>query len=74
MPSITFVRLPESLSNATIGTDSLNALREIPGVTNPQIAEETEEYAVISYIWDAESDMYELTDELATRFGLRRAP
>ena len=74
MPDITFVRLPESLSNATSGTDGLNALRGIPGLIDPQVTEETEEYAVISYTWDAECDMYELTDERAMRFGLRRAP
>ena len=74
MPTIKFVRLPESLSDATTGTDSLNTLRGIPGVIDPQVVEETEEHAVVSYTWEAECDRYELTDELARTFGLRRAP
>lgn len=73
MPCITLERLSESLSNNTVGTDSLNALREIPGVTNAEVTEETENSAVVSYTWVAESDRYELIDELLRKYGLRRA-
>ena len=72
MPNITFIRLPESLSPRTVGTDSLNVMREVPGVLQSQIVEEYEERAVLSYVWDGQAPRFDQIDELAYRFGLRR--
>lgn len=53
MPSAHFVRHALSLSADTIGTDALNAMSRIRGVTDPQIVEESDDHVIVSYEWDA---------------------
>lgn len=53
MARIVLRRHEMSLSSNTIGTDALNALLSIPGVSEPEVVEESEEHAVVSYTWVA---------------------
>lgn len=71
--SITLVRdgVRGFLSNQSIGTDALNALREIPGVINPEIISESNEQVQLEYTW-AGREAFDKTDEHLLRFGLRR--
>lgn len=72
MPTIYFKRLPQSLSNNTVGTDSLNALGIISGIHDAQIVEESEEHAIVSYKWDKQAEHFDQIDALAHKYGLRR--
>lgn len=72
MPTIRFERHAISLSQNTIGTDGLNALLRIPGVSDPEVVEETEDYVVISYTWDPAATAPEGPEGHFRSFGLQR--
>ena len=72
MPKARFVRHLTSLSSNTIGTDALNAPLRISGVSNPQIVEESDDYAVVAYEWDARGDRPDDLDSHFRGFGLQK--
>lgn len=59
------------LSGQTIGTDALNALNKIPGVTSSEIISETESQVQISFTWDGKGEFWR-TSEVLSQQGLRR--
>jgi hypothetical protein len=61
-----------SISNQSVGTDALNAMQSIPGVTNPQIVSESDEQVELTYDWVGIGMFWE-TDEYLKKFGLARA-
>lgn len=73
MARIVLRRHEMSLSSNTIGTDALNALLSIPGVSEPEVVEESEEHAVVSYTWVAGAVANLDTEAHFRAFGLRRA-
>ena len=52
MPTARFVRHITSVSTNSIGTDALNSLGRIPGVSNLELVEESDDHAVINYAWN----------------------
>jgi len=65
MPIAHFQRHITSLSTNTLGTDALNALLRIPGVSDPEVLEESEDQVAISYEWDAQA---QTPEDLASHF------
>jgi len=57
------------LSDQSIGTDALNALQSIPGVSNPNIVDESDERVELTYDWVGEEKFWH-TDEHLLKFGL----
>ncbi|WP_442682807.1 hypothetical protein ACSBPQ_14620 [Stenotrophomonas sp. JC08] len=72
MPVAHFQRHITSLSTNTIGTDALNALLRIPGVSNPEVVEESENRVTISYTWDAQATPPENSASHFQSFGLQK--
>lgn len=72
MPEAYFIRHITSLSTNTIGTDGLNALLSIPGVSDPEIVEESNDYVIISYLWDTQGLAPDDLDLHFRRFGLQK--
>ncbi|MFC1891174.1 hypothetical protein ACFLZT_02160 [Thermodesulfobacteriota bacterium] len=60
------------LSDQSIGTDALNAMKSIPGVNNPQIINESDEQVELMYNWIGDGKFWE-TGEYLMKFGLARA-
>ncbi len=59
------------LSDQSIGTDALNAMVSIPGVTNPEIVKESDEQVEVTYDWVGEEKFWRI-DEHLLKFGLAR--
>ncbi|WP_148896625.1 hypothetical protein [Geothermobacter ehrlichii] len=60
------------LSNQSIGTDALNALRRIPGIEDLEIISESEEKVEIRYTWNGKGKFWE-TNDILLKHGLVRA-
>lgn len=71
--SITLTRdgIKGFLSSNSIGTDALNALAAIPGVTNSEIIAESAQCAQIEYTWIG-SEAFDTIAEHLQVYGLRR--
>lgn len=72
MPTAHFVRHATSLSTNTVGTDALNAMLRISGVSSPQIIEESDGHAVVTYEWDAQGSRPDDLDSHFRGFGLHK--
>lgn len=72
MPTARFVRHITSFSDNTIGTDALNALLRIPGVSNPEVIEESDVHVIIAYTWDARVAAPDDPDTHFRGFGLQK--
>lgn len=59
------------LSNHTVGTDALNVLSLIEGITDPEIVSESENQVKISYEWTGKATFYG-ADDLFAKYGLKR--
>ncbi len=59
------------VSNNTLGTDALNALASIPGVTDMAVEHESDDEVVISYMWSG-TERFWTTGEHLQRCTLRR--
>lgn len=65
------------MSTQSVATDALNALSNIPGVSDPDIIDEHLQPAdriTVSFSWDACQRQFETTNEHLAKFGLRRVP
>ena len=58
-------------SHNSLGTAALNAIAAIPGAFDVQVESETEESAVVSYVWKAAEKFWRTEEHLNAR-GLRR--
>lgn len=72
MPTAHFIRHAISLSPNTIGTDALNALARIAGITDPEIIEESDDHVIVSYKWDAQIASPDDPDSHFRQFGLQK--
>jgi hypothetical protein len=59
------------VSNNTLGTDALNALAAISGVSDLEVEHESEDEVEISYAWSG-TEKFWTTGEHLERLGLRR--
>lgn len=59
------------LSTNSIGTDALNGVGAIPGVSDLEIEKEETTFVTLSYVWTGACD-FEATDEHLSQYGLRR--
>ena len=59
------------LSDQSIGTDAINALSKIAGVSDIEIISEAEDKALLSYTWSG-SDTFWETNEHLNKFGLTK--
>lgn len=60
------------LSSNSLSTDALQGLKSIPGVTNPELVEESELAVRLRYGWLGSVKFWQ-TDECLKRFGVLRA-
>lgn len=60
------------LSSQSIGTDALNALNSIKGLSAPQIVHESESIVKITYLWSLD-EKFDKANEVLYEFGLRIA-
>ena len=70
MPTVRLGRLAMSVSANTAGTDGLNAMLQIPGVSHTEIVQESESEVVISYSWDDMTPPFDDIDSHLSQFGL----
>jgi len=59
------------VSDNTLGTDALNALASIPGLTDMEVEHESDHEVEISYMWTG-TEEFRCTGEHLERRGLRR--
>ena len=74
MPTIHFIRHVFSLSTNRVGTDGLNALLEIQGVSMPEILNENDEQVTISYDWDVGANFLDNPAAHFMAHGLQKIP
>ncbi|MDZ4050338.1 MAG: hypothetical protein EVA59_07775 [Limnobacter sp.] len=55
------------VSNNTLGTDALNALAAIPGLTDMEVEHETEDEVEISYVWTGTEKFLTMNEHLEGR-------
>lgn len=72
MPTTHFIRHVCSSSTNTIGTDGLNALMAIAGISSPEILEESGAHVIISYDWDANANPPDNPEAYFSAFGLQK--
>lgn len=72
MPTAHFIRHVTSLSTNTIGTDALNALLRITGVTDPEVVEESDTHVIISYKWGSNAVPPDDPESHFRVFGLQK--
>lgn len=56
----------------SMGTDALNALQSIPGVSNPEICSESDNEVTLVYEWMGKETFWQ-TEEYLLKYGLARA-
>lgn len=70
--TVTVLRLPQSpRSQGAMGTDALNGIGSIPGVTEVEIKSTDDNSVTLSYTW-AGSEQFQATDEHLANYGLCR--